>query len=550
MAGREEGRILESPFPHVDVPDVSVTDFLDQYSWFSQRPDAIALIGRWVGQPHESNEWRLSYRELRETVRRVASGLARRGLRKGDVVLAHSSNCPEYLILVLAVYSLGAVMTHGLPGCLTEEILYKLDIAKFCGTVKFYVVASDLLTTAKEVLQSHGKNMIPILIGNAVDKDFIPFTDLLEDNGDSFPKDNRVESGDLAAVLYSSGTTGPPKGVPWTHKQLVAQMSVRSINVREEDVFLLSVPLAHVGGTVLPLNGFSHGAAFLAIPYLSTPEHYSKAVNKHKVTFLFCIPPMIVSLVKNRYDLPTLQRCDTGGSTCGPGFLKEAKITYPGVTINASIYGMTECGAIITASQGFEAASNKRGCLIGNPVANSQAKVVDSITKELLPCGSAGELCLRNPYIMRGYINNPEATARTIDSDGWLHTGDLAQYDDDGFIYIIDRLKDIIRIVHDKTITIQVSPSEVEDMLMRHPGVGDVAVAGIPDPDNEGYELIRAFVVRRTDEVSAGDLVDFVKEKTPRKNVTLTGGVRFIKNVPKNTVGKNMRSELQAQPFE
>ncbi|XP_014662825.1 PREDICTED: luciferin 4-monooxygenase-like [Priapulus caudatus] len=212
---------------------------------------------------------------------------------------------------------------------------------------------------------------------------------------------------------------------------------------------------------------------------------------------------------------------------------------------------MTEVGSVIGAPPEKNQDSNTRGCLLGKPLANTQIKVVDAITRKLLPPGVAGEMCVRNPYkLLRGYINNPEATARAIDSDGWLHTGDLVQYDDDGFIYYIDRLKDIIRIAPDKTTTIQVSPSEMENILMSHPGVGDVAVTGIPDPDNEGYELIRAFVVRKADTLSAEDLIEFVKEKTPRKYVTLTGGVRFLKNIPKNLTGKNMRSELQAQAYE
>ncbi|XP_014662830.1 PREDICTED: 4-coumarate--CoA ligase 1-like [Priapulus caudatus] len=265
---RQEGRILKSQFPDVDVPEMSVNDFLEQHSWLNKPQDSIAVIGRSVGPPDASKEWRLSYRKLRESVRRVASGLARRGLRKGDVVFVCSSNCPEYVITMLAVYSLGAVLTSAIPG-----------------------------SSAR------------ISFGSIVDKECIPFNDLLEDSGDAFPKDNRVESGDLAIVLYSSGTTGPPKGIPWTHKQLVANLCT----------------------------------------------------------------------------------------------------------------------------------------------------VVDAITRKLLPPGVAGEMCVRNPYnILRGYINNPEATARAIDSDGWLHTGDLVQYDDDGFIYFMDRLKDIIRIAPDKTTTIQV----------------------------------------------------------------------------------------------
>ncbi|XP_014662836.1 PREDICTED: 4-coumarate--CoA ligase 3-like isoform X2 [Priapulus caudatus] len=462
---RREGRILKSQFPDVDVPEMSVNDFLEQHSWLNKPQDSIAVIGRSVGPPDASKEWRLSYRELRESVRRVASGLARRGLRKGDVVFVCSSNCPEYVITMLAVYSLGAVLTSAIPGSSVNEILYKLGIAMFCGTLKFFVVSSDELTTARKLVERCGVNVARISFGSIVDKECIPFNDLLEDSGDAFPKDNCVESGDLAVVLYSSGTTGPPKGIPWAHKILVSHMAMPRFTMREGDVFLLS-PLSNV--PEVPMSALSLGVTSLALPCFSDPEHYSIAINKYKVTYLFCIPPLIVSLVKKGYELPTLQRCDAAGSTCSPAVIREARITHPHLVITG-IYGMNEIGVLINPSSETEQSGNKRGVLIGKPVAKSQAKV---------------------------------------------------------------------------------SPSEMEDILMSHLGVGDVSVTGVPDPENEGYELIRAFVVRKTDAVSAEDLIEFVKDKTPRKYVTLTGGVRFLKSIPKNRVGKNMRSELQAQPFE
>ncbi|XP_014664057.1 PREDICTED: 4-coumarate--CoA ligase 4-like [Priapulus caudatus] len=347
-------------------------------------------------------------------------------------------------------------MTHALAGCPSDELRYKLGIAKSCGTVKFCAIANDMLTTAKEVIEYCTMGVVPILIGSAVNKDFIPFTDLLEDSGDAFPKDNRVESGDLAVVVYSSGTTGPPKGIPLAHKQLVSHMTVPRITMREGDIYLLSTPLSHAGATYMTMSALSLGATLLALPHLSDPEHYSIAIDKYKATYIFCIPPLIVSLVKKGYELPTLQRCDTAGSTCSPTVIREARITHPHLVINTGLYGMSEIGFLINTASETEQASNKRGVLMGKPVAKSQAKVVDPITKRLLPSGVAGELCVRSAYIMRGYINNPEATARTIDSDGWMHTGDLVQYDDDGFLYFIDRLKDIIRIAPDKTTSIQV----------------------------------------------------------------------------------------------
>ncbi|XP_014662829.1 PREDICTED: 4-coumarate--CoA ligase 4-like [Priapulus caudatus] len=572
---RQEGRILKSQFPDVDVPEISVNDFLEQHSWLNKPQDSIAVIGRSVGPPDASKEWRLSYRELRESVRRVASGLARRGLRKGDVVFVCSSNCPEYVITMLAVYSLGAVLTSAISGSSVDEILYKLGIAKFCGTVKFLVVSSDELTTARKLVEvtrpecppeytiwidrdgssqhcGHNQERLIFTDHASVDKECIPFNDLLEDSGDAFPKTNRAESGDLAVVLYSSGTTGPPKGIPWTHKQLVANLcTVSCVNMRQEDVVLVSSPQAFGGGMYLTLHSLAQGAVTLSLPNLSNPGQYSAAINKYKVTYTCCLSPLIVSLVKQGYELPTLQRCDASGGSCSPAVIREARITHPHLIINSKFFGMSEVGSVIGAPAETDQDHDTRGCLLGKPLANTQIKVVDAITKKLLPPGVAGEMCVHNPYnVLRGYINNPEATARAIDSDGWLHTGDLVQYDDDGFIYYMDRLKDIIRIVPDKSTTIQVSPSEMENILMSHPGVGDVAVTGIPDPDNEGYELIRAFVVRKTDTLSAEDLIEFVKEKTPRKYVTLTGGARFLKNIPKNLTGKNMRSELQAQAYE
>ncbi|XP_014662828.1 PREDICTED: 4-coumarate--CoA ligase 3-like [Priapulus caudatus] len=360
---RREGRILKSQFPDVDVPEMSVNDFLEQHSWLNKPQDSIAVIGRSVGPPDASKEWRLSYRELRESVRRVASGLARRGLRKGDVVFVCSSNCPEYVITMLAVYSLGAVLTSAIPGSSVDEILYKLEIAKFCGTLKFFVVSSDELTTARKLVERCGVNVARISFGSIVDKECIPFNDLLEDSGDAFPKTNRAESGDIAVVLYSSGTTGPPKGIPWTHKQLVACLCIPTcLNMRQEDVVLVATPQAYAGGMSITIRSLAQGAVTLSLPNLSNPGLYSAAINKYKVTYTFCISPLIVSLVKQGYELPTLQRCDTAGGSCSPAVIREARITHPHLIINSKLFGMTEVGSVIGARLKRIRIATRRGC--------------------------------------------------------------------------------------------------------------------------------------------------------------------------------------------
>jgi len=511
--------IFRGPYPDVSIPEVSLTDFI--FTAKASMKDKAALIDGPTGRT-------LTYAELEDAARRVAASLARRGFKKGDVFAIFSTNCPEYAIAFHAVAMLGGINTTLNPLYTAEEAAFQLKDAR----AKFLVTAPPFVDKAREAA-ADAKIEELFVFGEG--DDATPFATLLEGDGD-VPRVEINPKEDLIALPYSSGTTGLAKGVMLTHHNLVAnmrQMDGLDYFLRD-DILLCVLPLFHIYGLVVVLNmGLHMGATVVTMPRFDL-EQFLSAIQKYRVTLSHIVPPIVLKLAKepmvSEYDLSSLKTIFSGAAPLGPELSKECM-----QRIKCGIrqgYGMTETSPV-THSSPSDTTKVKLGS-VGPPAPNTECKLVDPATGNELGPNEEGEVCVRGPQNMKGYLNNPEATARTIDADGWLHTGDVGYADEDGHFFIVDRVKELI-----KYKGFQVAPAELEAVLLTHPAVADAAV--IPCRDDEAGEIPKAFVVLKS-EATEDELIDFVADRVARyKKIRM---VEFIDQIPKSLSGKILRRVL------
>ncbi|XP_067654711.1 uncharacterized protein [Haliotis asinina] len=523
MSGKEP-HIVTSPFPTVDIPDVNFAQFvLSKYSEFG---DLKALMDATTGRT-------LTFRELRESVFRVGSGLTRLGVRKGDTVLMFSTNCIEYLITMLACGAIGAVLSTANPSYTANELRRQLEHSK-SNTV---IVLSDFISTVEqavkssEILQRSVKNII--VIGQA--SGYRSFSTLLEDNGKAFP-DVDTSSNDVLLIPYSSGTTGLPKGVMLSHRNIIANAVQIIATMKMEagrDSLLGVLPQFHIYGMVVSqICSTIQGAAYVTMPRFIAQD-FLTAVKNNEITYLHLVPPLVLFLAKDPTVTDYISSVHTiisGAAPLGKDLCEQLKERTSASLLQ--VYGLTETSPVICLDHG----PAKLGS-VGPLVPNTEGKIVDVESGKDLCRGESGEIIMRGPQVMLGYLDNQEATDATI-KNSWLHTGDIGHFDEDGRLTVTDRLKELI-----KYKGFQVPPAELESVLLSHPGVKDAAVMGVPD--DEAGELPKAFVVLKPGQtLTPQDIKEFVKE-----NVTsykqLRGGVKMVDNIPKTTSGKILRRQLK-----
>jgi acyl-CoA synthetase (AMP-forming)/AMP-acid ligase II len=511
--------IFRGPYPDVEIPEVSLTDFI--FSSIESFKDKKALIDGPSGRG-------LTYAEFADAARRVAAGLAQRGFKKGDVCAIFSTNCPDYAVLFHAVAMLGGINTPINPLYTGDEAAFQLNDAG----ARLLVAAPQVIEKARDAA---GQSKIEELFVFGEAEGATPFSSLLESDGVA-PHVEIDPKNDLVALPYSSGTTGLAKGVMLTHHNLVANLcQMDGLDYfHRDDVLLCVLPLFHIYGLVVVLNmGLHLGVTIVMMPRFDL-EQFLGLIQKYRVTLSHIVPPIVLKLAKDpiidNYDLSSLKMIFSGAAPLGPE-LTRGCIERIGCSVRQG-YGMTETSPV-THSSPADQSKMKLGS-VGPPAPNTECKMVDPVTGEELGAHQEGEVCVRGPQVMRGYLNNPEATARTIDADNWLHTGDIGYADEDGHCFIVDRVKELI-----KYKGFQVAPAELEALLLTHPAVADTAV--IPCPDDEAGEVPKAFVVLKQ-ETSAEELMEFVAgQVAPHKKIR---SVEFIEQIPKSLSGKILRRVL------
>ena len=508
-----------SEIPEVTIPDVSVTDYVLRHA--ERLADKVAFVEGMSGR-------KVTYGALAQQVRSLAGGLKARGVGPGTTWALMAPNLPEYAVVFHAVAYAGATLTTLNPTYGAEELTFQLRDSKATAIVTVEV----FLETAKAAAKAAGIETV-VVIGPG---DATPLTELM-----AAPLEAQipVDHADHVMVLpYSSGTTGFPKGVMLTHHNLVANLiqTEACMNTREDEVVFAVLPFFHIYGMTVLMNlALAAGATLVTLPRFDL-EQMLKLIQEHKVSWLPLVPPIVLALAKHplvdKYDLSSVTRVMSGAAPLGAE-LAEATAKRVDAEV-AQGFGMTELSPVshlVLPSRPAPAGS------VGQLVPNTEARIVDPATQQDAPRGERGELWIRGPQVMKGYLANDEATASTITTDGWLRTGDIAVIDDDSNFYIVDRLKELIKFKG-----FQVAPAELEALLITMPGVADVAVIGIPD--DEAGELPKAFVVSGPgSDLSEETVKAFVAERVATyKQIRL---VEFIEAIPKSASGKILRRELR-----
>ncbi|HEX8338527.1 MAG TPA: 4-coumarate--CoA ligase family protein [Pyrinomonadaceae bacterium] len=513
--------IFRSPFPEVEIPDVPLSEFV--FGGAAGRAERPALIDGVSGRV-------LTYAQLTVAIRAAAAGLARRGFRKGDVLALYSPNLPEYVVAFHAAASLGGVITPVNPLYTVEELSKQLGDSG----AKWLVTIPQLAGRAREAAGA-GKGLSELFVfGEA--EGATPFASLLGGGADDLPAVDINPREDLVVLPYSSGTTGVCKGVMLTHRNLVSNLAqiMGSGHDWGDETLICVLPLFHIYGMVAIMNhGLYCGAAVVTLPRFDF-EQVLQTMRDYRVTFAHLVPPIVLAVSKSPlvgdYDLSSLHTIFSGAAPLGEELARACTERLGCAVIQG--YGMTETSpATHLSSREY----NKPGS-VGLCVPNTECKLVSVETGEEVGVGERGEIHVRGPQVMKGYLGLPEATAQTVDAEGWLHTGDVAYVDEDGYFFIVDRAKELI-----KYKAFQVAPAELEAVLLTHPSVADAAV--IPSPDDEAGEVPKAFVVVKEGHgLAEAEVLDFVAARVaPYKKVRR---VEFVAQIPKSPSGKILRRLL------
>jgi acyl-CoA synthetase (AMP-forming)/AMP-acid ligase II len=479
-------------------------------------PDKTAVIG-------QDGSTR-TYARIWSDARKVARLLQDDGVEKGDMVGIFSPNHIDYPAVFYGSLLAGATVTTLNPLYTPHEIEHQLSDA---GAVILFAfsfmrpAAEEAKKNLPQLRKIYTIDQLPEVLGG-VSEEYRPVA--------INPKE------DVAALPYSSGTTGLPKGVMLTHYNIASNVT-QGHGTREippDMIGLWLLPLFHsYGMSVLMSSGIATANTGVVMLRFDV-EEMMRLIQTYKITDIYLAPPAILAMVNlpdpSRYDTSSLRLIGSGAAPLPPELAERAKAMFKCIVSQG--YGMTETSPTVN-TQPFEKIKIE-SC--GPPFPDTIEKIVKIGTEEDLPLGEVGELMVKGPQVMKGYWNNPKETAACLTPDGWLHTGDVARFDEDGYLYLVERLKEMI-----KYKGYQVAPAELEALLHEHPAVLDAAV--IPKPDEAAGEIPKACVVLRDgSNATADDLMAFIAGKVaPYKKIR---EIEFVETIPKTLTGKILRRDL------
>lgn len=480
-----------------------------------------------------------SYAELDGAVSKFASSLYESGIRKGDHIALVVGNSPHFVIGLYGALRLGAVVIPINPLYTPHEMIYILKngdvdvvITMDVLVAKFSAIAENLPDIKQYIVCESGAGAE--LESSILQPKLKSFANLIEQGNPLFDA-LQLEADDLAVILYTSGTTGTPKGAMLTHGNLFSNAKdvADYLTINEDDRVIAALPMFHVFCLTVALNApLMNGGTVIIMPKFS-PREVFRMAREYEVTIFSGVPTMYNYLLQSglgsKDDFKQIRFCISGGASMPVALLKKFEKTFD--VIISEGYGLSEASPV-TCFNPLDR-PRKPGS-IGRTIVNVANKVVDEHGKEVSP-GDVGELVVRGPNVMKGYYKMPEETVKTI-KDEWLYTGDMARMDDEGYFYIVDRKKDMLIVGG-----YNVYPREVEEVLYEHPGVTEVAVIGMPD--SETGESVLCFAVKKDPSLTEEQLIAFsnghlAKYKVPAK-------VEFLEELPKNATGKILRKALR-----
>ena len=480
---------------------------------------------------------RWTYQQLDQSVNRVANYLLQSGLTQGDRVAAYGKNSDAYLILFLASARAGMVHVPINFALVQDELLYLL---KQSGAIAVFMdedlsdnvaaILSDTSVTISGTLQTQGRSVTsPDILQTALS------------NADHQPPAVTVKETDLAQILYTSGTTSHPKGAMHTHRGFMAEYNscIQHLYLSSDDRSLCALPLYHSAQMhVFTMPALMIGATSY-IMQAPLPQLVFEAISSEKLNSVFAPPTVWIGLLRDdgfdQHDLSSLVNIYYGASIMPEPIVAELQQRLPGCQL-FNCYGQSEMAPIATVLAPEE--QEGRLASIGKPVMSVETRIVDPVTMQDCPVGERGEIIHRSPHVMVGYWDKPEQTAEAF-SGGWFHSGDLAYADEEGYLYIVDRIKDVVN-----TGGVLVASRDVEEALYLHPAVAEVAVIGTPH--ERWIEAITAVIVFKTGEDADSDeLVRHCQQhlapfKVPKSFI-------FTDSLPKNTAGKLLKRSLREQ---
>ncbi|MGB9904277.1 MAG: class I adenylate-forming enzyme family protein [Desulfotomaculales bacterium] len=525
--------------PMPPVPEMPLFELIRQTAYRYPLKTALVSCGK-----------KITYGEMNEFSDRLAAALADLGVQKGDRVAVMLPNCAQHVIAFHGIIKAGAASVPCNVMLKGEELAYILEDAGAAVVIcldVFYPLLAGVRkkTKIRQVISVHladfsapdGWVPPPFRKEKEEFPDVLDFRALLEKYPPAPPSLALDAREDLALILYTAGTTGQPKGVMETHYNMVYNCLSHAhlMGVDYNDVNLQIMPMFHTSGYFLGLHPFLYKGGTVVLMPLFDPGELLKIIAEEKVNVIFGPPTLFVALV-NHPDLPGYNlkhlKLATGCGAPVPVPLQKRWRELTGIDLTNG-WGMTE-----TNSGGIISLPFKKNLdSIGVPVAG-EVKIVDQ-AGNILPRGQIGEIMFRGPQVAKGYWNKPEETKAAFTPDGWLHTGDAGYISEDGFVYFVERIKDLII-----ASGYNIAPFEVESVIMKHPAVREAAVVGVPD-EYRG-ETVKAFVVLKDEfrgKTTAGEIIEFCKEnmatyKRPRI-------VEFLDELPKNAVGKVLRQKLR-----
>ncbi|XP_068618880.1 luciferin 4-monooxygenase [Battus philenor] len=534
MRANIHNNIVSGPVEEHIPAHLSYGQFI--YDKFKQGGDKIALISAETGES-------VSYKYILQNSVNLATALRALGLKKGDVVALSSENRFEFTVASLAVIFSGAMLSTLNVTYSPGELTHILKIIKPKFIFSSPIIAQNLYDCSKDlpyvekIILFGEYDVVPSIFYNDLIKTYV--------NIDDFQLADVNGAEDTVAVMCSSGTTGLPKGVMLTHINfltLSAHMKYYLSTSQEQSKKIVKtgltlIPWFHAYGFITTMATMCmHVEVVFLIRF--DEQQFLETIQNYKINMTTIVPPLAVFLAKHplvtKYDLSSLTEVWCGAA---PLSSEIQKMVYKrtGINLIKQGYGLTE----VTMACCVDLTGGHKIGSCGTPAPGMKIKVLDIDSGKLLPAGEKGELWIKSPLRMKGYMGDPEASNALIDSDGYVRTGDIGYYDNDGYFYIVDRLKELI-----KYKGFQVAPAELEAIVLQHPGVADCGVVGLPD--EEAGELPVAFVVRQPNvKVTEAEIVQHVAAKmSPAKH--LRGGVIFLEEIPKNASGKILRRELKA----